>query len=369
MLILVEDPGAAAYASGVPEALQRSGHSACVLAAGHAAVALKKSGQACEYVGDLSEALALLRAVKPRAIAVGTAEHSNAIGLALIGEARRRGIPSIGLVDGPANAAFRFRGVSNDPLRHAPDCIAVPDDWTREEFIALGAAAGRVRVCGHPGRDALYANRDSASAMRRGTELRRRWLARRRRPVVVFATELSTGPNGQVYCRTPDYTLAGTSGADGRTEIVLEEFLRAVRNLNPRPCLVLRLHPKTPLKLYAAYRAAFDGVSRKESRVDAVLAADVVVGLTSVILDEAVLLGRAALSIGPRIREKEWLDGARHGLVPVVAERAAIRPALRRAIAGHGMPSRARVEKLLPRGAADNVARLILEAGRVRSAA
>ena len=369
VVILAEDPGAAAYVDGVPEALRRGSRSVRLLAAGHAAEALAREKRRFEPVNDAAAALAILRAEAPKAIAVGTSEDPRAIGLGLIEEGRRRGIATIGLVDGPANAAYRFRGISENPLRHAPDWTVVPDEATRDDYVALGMAAERVRACGHPRRDILYAMRDAEPPRRAAQALRTQWLAGRERPLLLFAAELSAGLDERAYRRAPDYALLGISGAEGRTEIVLEELLLAVAALDPLPCVVLRLHPKTPRNLYADYLDAFDAVSEKESAAEAILAADLVVGLTSVILDEALILGRAAVSIVPRASEASWLVGARLGLVPVIAERAAIAPGLRRALAGEDRPSRERVEALLPRGAAEKVARLIADALELRAAA
>ena len=369
VLLLAEDPGAAAYLEGVPEALERAGHSARLLAAGHAAAAFAREKRSFEPIADLAGALAVLRTETPKAIAVGTSEDTRGIGLGLIDEARGRAIASIGLVDGPANAAYRFRGESDDPLRHAPACIAVPDEATREDYVALGVAASRVRACGHPRRDALYAARDAGPVLGRARALRERWLGGRERGVLLFAAELSTGLNDRAYRKTPEYALSGNGGSDGRTEIVLEELLLAAHGLDPRPRMVLRLHPKTPRSLYAAYLDAFDCVSEAEPVAEAILAADLVVGLTSVILDEALVLGRSAVSIVPRASESAWLVGARLGLIPVLAERADIAPGLRRGLGGGDRPSRERVETLLPRGAADRVARLICDAPAMRAAA
>lgn len=368
VLMLVEDPGAAAYVSGLPAALSRRGLSVRVLAAGHAAPMLAAEGAAHVVVRDSAELLAQLDAAEPRVIAIGTAENQHAFAHGLVAEARRRGLASVGLVDGPANAAFRFRGASDEALGHAPDWVAVPDEATRRAFIALGMASASVVACGHPRRDALHALRESAPALRSAMEVRRRWSGGGGRPVLLFAAELSSGVDGRPYCRAADYTLAGTSGAAGRTEIVLEEVLAAARSLQPRPALVLRLHPKTKRELYADYLTSFDAVSESESSAEATLAADAVVGLTSVMLDEALVLGRPVVSVLPRAAEADWLVGARLGLIPVACERAAIAPALRRALAGEGAP-RSEVERFLPNGSADNVARLIAEAARLRFAA
>ena len=54
-----------------------------------------------------------------------------------------------------------------------------------------------------------------------------------------------------------------------------------------------------------------------------------VVGMTTMLLFEATLMGRAALSIVPRAVEQTWLPGLQAGLIPCVTTRATLRKALR----------------------------------------
>jgi hypothetical protein len=50
-----------------------------------------------------------------------------------------------------------------------------------------------------------------------------------------------------------------------------------------------------------------------------VWAADLVIGMTTMLLLEAYLLGRPTLAVLPRISEKEWLVTLSNGLTPTVA--------------------------------------------------
>lgn len=131
----------------------------------------------------------------------------------------------------------------------------------------------------------------------------------------------------------------------------MEAFLAAVTSFAPRPRLVLRLHPKTPRDLYQAYLGYFDIVSDSSFSAPAILAADLVVGLTSSILDEALILGRRVLTVA-KPEERVALAGWRHGLVSAgdIDRALFVRPDL------------AAVEAAFPRGGAMNVARLIADA-------
>lgn len=306
--IFVEDPGAIAFIDGVPEALGRLGYGSRRL-----------SGPV--HVDDIQPALALV---------VGTAEHWGWGWL--LARGRERGIPTIGLVDSCTSVEHRAKGLRN------ADWIAVPDEDTRQAYIARGFDPARVRACGHPRHDALY-------AMRLGVP-RGHTMVTDLRPSVMFCTELSSSCDPVL-------------DKNGRTEDALERFIKAVDAMAWRPRPVLRLHPKTPRALYEGYiiRGAFAEVSEGGSSADAILGADIIVGLTSSILDEAMILGRPAISIA-RPEERAALASWRHGLVPAAFTPEDIATAIQRA----SLPDRAAVEAAFPRGGAMNVARLIHDA-------
>jgi hypothetical protein len=351
-MMFVEDPGAANYAADVPEVAARRGLSIRLCASGLARATLDALGFRYEQVGLDTDMRGL------RAVLVGTAEAADARGLALIDEAKQAGIPAIGFVDGPANPAFRFRGRSDNPLQHAPDWLAVPDEGTRERFIAVSYPSDRVRACGHPFHDRVRALRADFCASDRHVRRAALWPDAGRRKVIVFAAELSSGLEERAFRRSAEYSLSGTSGSDLRTDIVLEEFLLAVSALKAKPYLVLRLHPKTPRATFARYLDAFDAVSEGGAAGPILDVADAVVGLTSVVLDEAALLGRPVLSIVPRERERVWLIGAMLGVVPMASRRDEILSKLKSALAGERTDPAA-IDALIKPGAADNVVDLI----------
>jgi hypothetical protein len=288
-------------------------------------VKLLAGGAAREYFGQRNicfETLdqfagveGVLPAVRPGLLLCGTSEDPDTPGLAMIEQARGMGIVSVGVVDFIANAEYRFRGRGTDSLEHAPDWLLLPDRWTREAYTALGYPEERALVCGHPHYDyvrelAVQLSKENRGALRErllpGID-KHSWLA-------VFVAEVSTGLNPGQYRCSEQYTLPGRGGSSGRTEIVLEEFLDAVSFIKPRPYLVLRLHPKNIIDEFTAYLQEFDAVSSGGNPLELIFAADLVVGMSSMLLLEAVLLGRQVLSILPRSVEKEWLPTLKYGV-------------------------------------------------------
>ena len=316
---------------GLSAALEDQGERPRLVAGGTALTYLEARDEAPDAWDPNLSPSAALNGVA--ALVVGTAEDPGTPAFALIAEARARGIPTVGLVDGPANADRRFRGRGDTPLTHLTDWLLVADDTVRAAFMALGVDAGRIRVTGNPAFDRV---RDAGNA------LAARGRAALRREVfpdlpgddllILFLAELSDGLDPTQFQRGPDYTLHGRGGADGRTEIVLEELLDAAARVAPDAHVALRLHPKTPASLYAAYNAEIAAISAGGSAHAAVFAADLVVGLSTSLLAEAAVMGAAVLSILPRESEAQWLAGGENGPVPHVFTRTALCGALAHAL-------------------------------------
>lgn len=353
ILVFVEDPGAANMVAALPAGLARRGLSARFFADGPAIAHLRTHGIAAEPV-DGADAAALIARTRPRLILVGTAENPDTLGLRLIAAAG--GIPTVGAVDAAANAGFRFRGRGADPLGFAPDLVLVPDAAAREAFLDLGLPAGRLLVCGHPHWDGVRA---AAAGLAREDRagLRRRLFPglREGRSVLVFAAERSDGFDAAQFRRSGDYTLFGDGLSQGRTEIVVDEVLRAAEPLRHRLHLVLRLHPKSEAGDLGPWRAGFDQVSQGGRSLDLLHACDAVIGMTTMLLAEAALLGRPTLSVLPRPAERAWLPTLAAGLAPFVTSRETLAGALRTLVEDPWPPSATALEALFPPGAADRV--------------
>ncbi|PIW29052.1 MAG: hypothetical protein COW30_05980 [Rhodospirillales bacterium CG15_BIG_FIL_POST_REV_8_21_14_020_66_15] len=334
ILIHVEDPGAANMVLGLAAALGDLGAETRLLAGGTAVTYLRARGEMPEELPPDNDPAVALKAMNPAVCVIGTSEAPDTSAFALTEEARRRGAPTICLVDGPANADRRLKGRSDDPLAHLTDWLLVADLATQAAFKALGVDGGRIRVVGNPALDRV---RDTAR------DLARRGRAAVRReifpglpadgPLILFLTELSDGLDTAQFQRRPDYTLQGRGGADGRTEIVLEEVLDAAARVAPGAHVALRLHPKTPAGLYAAYAGEVAAVSAGDSPHPALFAADLVIGLSTALLTEAAVMGCTALSVLPRECERRWLANTETGRIPQVTARAALHGAVAHALA------------------------------------
>ncbi|MEQ9170480.1 MAG: GNAT family N-acetyltransferase [Rhodospirillales bacterium] len=333
ILVYVEDPGAANMVLGLGAALRAEGVQLSLYAAGAALNYLQDRGEAVHGFSDSADIPHFFAEDGPGLVAIGTSENPETPAFTLADAARDRGIPTVCLIDGPNSADRRLRGRGDAPLTHLTDWLLVADDTVRAAFMALGVDAGRIRVTGNPAFDRV---RDAGAALAaRGRAALRREVfpgLPGNGPLILFLTELSDGLDPAQFQRGPDYTLQGRGGTDGRTEIVLEELLDAAARMAPDAHVALRLHPKTPANLYAAYDREIAAVSAGGSAHAAVFAADLVVGLSTSLLAEAAVMGAAVLSILPRESEAQWLAGGENGPVPHVTTRAALCGALAHAL-------------------------------------
>ncbi len=324
-LFFAEDTGAANYLAGMPEILGSLGLPGRMLASPHAARHFERLQVAYQPAPEAGAATTVIKSLRPRLIVVGPGINLDSVGLELLAAARESGIESVGIVDQRQNLSDRFRGRTDDPLSYTPDWILVPDPVSSDYFVHAGSRPDQVIVCGHPHFDRIYQIGQAQTALDRH-DLRRRLLpncpdAAR---IVTFAAEPARRVRGSVgaYRSGPDYTLTGRGGAEYRTDVVLEEFLDAVAAIDRPIYKVLRLHPHDPQdREFSAYYDEFDQISVGGLPHELILASDLVVGMSSMLLIEAALLGRATLSIVPRPQERSMLLSVEAGLTPCVHTR------------------------------------------------
>lgn len=358
ILIYVEDPGAANMVLGLSDALRALDASVRLLAGATAENYLQARGVDAEPLPFPWNPVALVRGAAPDVFVIGTSEDPDTPAFPLAQAAKDAGATTVCLIDGPANADRRLRGRGTDPLAHLTDWLLVPDTATRDAFLALGVESARTRVVGNPAFDRVRADA-AAHAVKDRAALRRETFPELPPDdaLILFLTELSDGLDPAQFRRTPEYSLNGRGDADGRTEIVLEEVLDAAA-ARPGTHIALRLHPKTPLSLYSEYIDDIAAVSTGGSAHPALLAADLVIGLSTALLTEAALMGRPVLSVLPRAAEAAWLSGG-PGLVPFVTTRNDLRRILAEALDDPDRFMSARLAGAPRPGAARRIARAL----------
>lgn len=370
ILLFVEDPSAANYAALLLPEFIRQGWSARLYASSVACGWLQSRDVAFNECAAGADALSLLRETNPRCVLVGTAENPDTLGLHLIDAARMAGIPSVAFIDALMSAAYRFSGAGADELAHAPDRLLVPDRMTCDVFVSLGYPPQHITVCGHPQYDETRAlARQWEEAGGPGSFRRRLFpdVASGRR-ILTFISE-----GAPRYGRLPrrpsrEYGFIGRGTDKGRTKIILEEVLDAVSVLAERPYVVFRAHPTESADEYAEYKTEIDFFSSGGLPLELVYATDLTVGMTSMLLLEAVLLGRLSLAVLAHVTEADLLPNVRNGLTPHVLNRHDLRKLLPDLLRTDSVPaSRSRGDMLVENAAARVTRALssIIERGQV----
>ena len=143
--IFLEDPGAANFALPIVHTAIAERIAPILFAAGPCQVQIRHAGldfaPGEDAVGALDQCDVLI---------VGTGEDPASLAHRLVEAARDAGIPTVGLVDCQPNADRRFRGATDDPLAHVPDWLLVPDEATRDAYVALGFDPAQGRGCRAP---------------------------------------------------------------------------------------------------------------------------------------------------------------------------------------------------------------------------
>lgn len=334
VLVFLEDPGAASFITPVLPRMREAGFRVTVCACGEAAPQLMRAGEIFQPL-DEAAALSVLMQKMVTALLVGTSENPATKAFELVAAARHAGVVSVGIVDGAANAEWRFRGHGDSPLYNAPDWIVVADKPTQATFVVLGHPSTRVVCTGHPALERVGILRRRLDEMDFPMLRSAIFPNAGKRRVLIFVAEISEGLNPEQYRRSSEYTLQGRGGSDKRTDVVLEEVLDAIDCLEFRPYVVLRLHPKNVPADFDRYLDEVDQISSGGDPLEMVYAADAVVGMTSRLLSDAAALGVPTLSIVPRQSERSWLVPENGLEIPCVAEKERIVPALNSLLVQH----------------------------------
>jgi hypothetical protein len=232
----------------------------------------------------------LLDAVRPDHLLTGTSWEATLDG-ELWGTARERGIPSLAVLDHWCNYAERFTGADGARYGCMPDRVAVMDDTAYRAMVGTGSPPDRLIVTGHPGFDEL----STCDTVALRAEAR-------------FALEIAPQTKLIVFASQPHATADEALGhSPGYTEEdalrLLLDSLDCFNSVHPLVTIV-KLHPiegPERLQVVVGCRKGRDVQILKEFPSRQLIAAsDVVVGMTSIFLLEAAVLGRPVVSLQPR---------------------------------------------------------------------
>lgn len=291
---------------------------------GPARATWERTGLAYQPVDSFDDAGPLLDAIAaPAFVLTGTS-------LAVADDARwwawakSRRCRSFAFVDQWVNYWQRF-ALSAEGGPHfdcMPDRIAVVDDVAAARIAAYGCPVDRVVVAGSPAFDQLL-----EIDARRVQGLRERFTDHGRAALIVFACEPATPPQTSAdikrrfgFCEEEAIGLLAAAAAD--TAARLSRQLHVV--FKPHPIQIAqgtRPTVRSHDERFVTF-SCFEG-----DRLELVAAADVVVGMRSMLLYEAALAGRPVVSVQPQRLESCDLTDGRAG-IEIVGSESALRQAL-----------------------------------------
>ena len=309
LFIFVEDPGSLNMVIDLPKFFNDFNISFDLAANNYASDLLKLKKIDHIRLQNIEDAKLFLNDKEYYIFLIGTSENRKSLGLDLIRLGNRRKIKTVGIVDMFINYADRFKGESNYSLQFKPDFLFVTDTETRSGFVKLGFEKDNIFVCKHPQQErlskvkAIFTKKFPIKNKRK-----KRWL---------FVSENIDLLNPSESLLSDDYSFLGRGGSKWRTAIILEEVIDVLKSYCPDIKLEVRLHPKNKKEQFDIWKneIIFDKIV---DPLESIWKADFVLGMSSNLLVEAMLLEKNVLSILPRLKEKEWLYELKMDMIPTV---------------------------------------------------
>lgn len=325
ILAVAGDPGGAAALAPVVSALTNSSQYEVAPCAYAQASSLWQSlGLAPGPVDALPERLATADFLLTATSVNGKNVEQQAIALA-----RDQGITSLTLLDFWSNYRLRFTDAKGQWV--LPDRIAIMDELARTEMVAEGFPPERLVVTGQPAFDRLASAR-SAFTLQRRQALR---------------SEMGVGETGYLilFISQPFADIYGSPTA-ARTMLgfdeyaVLEHCVQALSQLARQHrsslTLAIRPHPRESADKFqtireGGFRAA---IWNTPDQLEAALSADLIVGMNSVLLHEATLMGCPVVSVQPGLKIADPLPCNRNGTGVAVYDVTKLRTTLEKTLFG-----------------------------------
>ena len=235
-----------------------------------------------DILAEFSPDLLLLGTSEPEDRSLGRVEGQMAAA------AREAGVPAVAVLDHWSNYVDRFSLSENGALDALPDLICVMDERAKSEMVSAGIPSARIVVTGNPHWDRLKAVRAALSGLDKRVIRRRSGLKETDRLIIFVSQPLSED---------------GSYGAGISEFKVLDDLLELLR-LDPALTLWLKPHPREKAQKFHSQLEFFE--EKRVRILDDVgdvymlgLAADLIVGMFSMLLFEYSLLGLPVVSYQP----------------------------------------------------------------------
>jgi hypothetical protein len=351
ILVFSRDPGGTNAVLPLIEPLRTEGNEVVVYGKDTAPLIYRRMNMDCLDIRDVvpsgseAEIDKFVREVGPDLIVTGTSSE-DFTERHLWKAAEKAGIASFAVLDQWTNYRLRLIPEGEDSMKGnvngralvTPSFFFIMDELAKEEMSALGIDRKRLVVTGQPFFDYV---RDTGEkfAPREVEELRRELTGNRGGMVFVFASQPITSIHRQNGMAENHW---------GYTEqTVLKSLMTCLRklveDLETKLTLVIRLHPKDKPDAYAEVLSTAQPVNvifdRETDSALLLKAADLVIGMFSMVLLEAAILERRFISVQIGLKRQNPLILDRIGLTRSIVTNDQLEKALREVLNGDQQPS------------------------------
>ena len=283
ILFLAHDPGGYDVVSPIAREMRSTGEIATSFYCVGPAANLAKM-----YAIGEEEFVALLKdkiASKQVNLLVTGTSWGSTLECSAISVCKAAGVTTVSILDYWNNYSFRFKGKDGQLLY--PDHYIMMDHLARHEAISEGVPEEIIRVLGHPGLDRFIQDRNEKCDRQE----------RKNRKVLLLSQPLS-----KLYGETLGYT----------EQTVIEDVIQAVEQVS-NLSLAIKFHPKDDGCLKEKYRSfAVEG-----DLFDMMQEYDLAIGMNTIGLLHAILLGVSAVSYQPNVKQPDVCITNKLGLTPL----------------------------------------------------
>lgn len=330
ILLFSHDPGGANTVIPLVKPLEASGFEVLLYGKGPALGKYEQAGLSGEVLtADTQDEINdFLTGQAPVCIVTGTSANDFTEKY-LWQAAQRFSIPSLAILDQWINYGIRFSpyGIMQADLYeldkqhpYLPDAVGVMDDFAKVEMAAEGIPESRIVVTGQPYFETVrkqYGQKGKADL----ALLQERLGIRTEEWVLLFVSEpLEISYGSSEYLGYSEKTILRS----------VVDTLQALDSMFYRPlCLLVKIHPRENAQ---DVQAAFDSLQFKNIRVvldfrtnplEALALSDAVVGMSSMLLLEAALVGKPILSVQIGLKRDNPFVLSRQGqVIPIMSETA-----------------------------------------------
>ena len=323
VLFFIEDPGACSYMKNIPQYLNELKFNSIILTNPTSTEYLESNNLKHKIIDSYASLLKVFDDYKAKLVCVGTSQNRQSLSLRLIKLAQKNNVPSIGFVDSPADAEYRFSGLTNSPLSFAPDFLFVPDKNTKYTFVNLGFRKNRIHILLNPKYEELVKLKSDYD-QNRINQIKKDVLKIVNKKIIVFIDEHSNDNDARMF-RKNDYNFKGRPGLVHRNEIIVSELLDILSEINLKYHFIVRLHPKSKKNDYNSLFNEIDDFNNDKSPYDLLFCADIVIGMTSALLTESIFIGKNTVAVLPRDAEKKWTPPLLEDFVDFITDRKTLK--------------------------------------------